>query len=351
MQVNPLPLPLTNGALIVDNSMLEVLQTCPRKFEYKYLLKRMRRGRNAALDFGSAIHAALEWRYKNCREQAPTIVDEEAMNDIVTKFFEEHPIVDEEERRTPAFAADLLREYNKKYQNEPFHLLEDTQGEVLAEMSFAIKLFDYETSSKDYPNNSVSIPVIFSGKIDLPIMYDGSILVMDTKTGGMMWGPQKFCWEHQMTKQFAGYGWAFEKLTGKKCDGYMLNAIVTKSAPIKPKSGTVSDWYQQWMPRDIQYFALNPSWREEWLADTIASVNYLFWLYQQQYFPASGMYTKACAAYNGCEFREVCQQPIQQRLRLLQDHILFEDNTWSPLKQTTTKQTKQINEPTSTAAN
>jgi hypothetical protein len=337
---SPLPLHLTEGALIVDNSMLECLHTCPRLFEYKYLFRRILKGRHAALDFGSAIHTALEYRYKTCGSDQPTLADEEAMIDVINAFYAEHPVLDEEEHRNAAFASDIIRYYNSKYRNEPFRLLQDSNGKILAELSFSLPLFTWSGLLPQINPNvpwdgtfyEAEIPVIFAGRIDLPIRYGSDNLVLDTKTGSMMFGPAAFVREHSATNQFKGYGWAFEKLTGLTCHGAMLNGIVSKRAPAKPKSGTVEDWYHDWMPRDIFYFNTNPDWRTDWEHDTILSVNLLFYYYTRQFFPMSGLYTRACTKYGGCDFADVCTQPKGQRPMLIQDNRIYEDNKWSPLK-------------------
>ena len=60
-----LPLPLTGGALVMDNSTAEHFTTCPRSGQYYFIDKRELSGRKAALHFGGAIHKALEYRYKS----------------------------------------------------------------------------------------------------------------------------------------------------------------------------------------------------------------------------------------------------------------------------------------------
>src|ERR1035437_1735918 len=137
------PLPLTNGHLFIDNSTLELLTTCPRSMEYAKLEKRIINAPSPALDFGSAIHLALEERYKNHIKP-----DEEcytAQAKVITDFFEANP-PSNDEPRSANWALEVIKHYNQQYHTEPFNLLLDSEGKPLVELSFALPLFNYEPS-------------------------------------------------------------------------------------------------------------------------------------------------------------------------------------------------------------
>lgn len=320
------PLPLTDGCFLIDNSSLETLQTCSQAFEYNNIEKRKASTSKASLDFGSAIHLALEYRYKTFKDQPITTEGIQEQARILDEFFKENP-VDEFESRNCNFACDLMKRYNQKYLTEPFNVLLDKDGKVLCEVPLAIPLFT--TKYKGSP-----LEVIFTGKIDLPISMQSKICIMDNKTSSMFFGPQKFCLEQQSANQFRGYAWGFEKATGQTVDMFMVNGIPTKQPPAKPKNG-LDGWYSEWFVRDITHLALYPNWREEWFSATCERVDYILWCHERGVFPQNGRFVKACENYGGCQYKDVCNSHPTKRAEMLAS-TMYQDNTWSPLQRKNT---------------
>ena len=314
-------LPLTDGAFLIDNSTLELIQTCPTQYLYAKLYNKVSETGKPSLDFGSAIHAALDYRYSNCHDKPVSPEHQSGQGELLHNFFKDLP-VDEEEHRNENFANEVVKRYNQKYQAEPFNVLTDTTGKVLCEIPFSIPLYEVTHAG-------TKIPVIFTGRIDLPIQWDGKITVMDNKTSSMFFGPQRFLDEQRCSNQYRGYCWAFEKATGRTVEAYAVNGIPTKQPPAKPKQG-IDQWWMEWFVRDVTQLALYPKWREEWLESTITMVDYIFWLHQRGSFPQTGRFVRACEDYGGCQFRDVCNQPEERRLEVLNSFI-YKENTWSPL--------------------
>lgn len=321
-------LPLEDGCFLIDNSTLEGLTTCARYFEYSKLHKRVAAGSKASLNFGTALHLALEYRYRTYRDQPLDDAGVQEQSNILAKYFADNP-VDEFEHRTLDYASNLLKRYNQKYRIEPFNLLLDSKGETLCETSMSIPLCDLTYKG-------TKIPVIFTGKIDMPVSINGKIFILDHKTDSMFWGPQKFLDEQRSSNQYRGYAWGFEKATGRTVDGFMINGIPTKQPPAKPKMG-LDAWYQEWFVREQTYLSLYPQWREEWYAATCSQVEYIFWMQSRDSFPMTGRFVKACEKYGGCQYKDVCNAPADKRDEYLQSN-LYQENTWSPLHKETTKQ-------------
>jgi len=315
------PLPLVDGAFLIDNSALELIQTCPSKYSYAELFKRVAATGEPALDFGTVIHKALEYRYTTCHDKPVSIDQQSVQANLIDELFKDVP-VDEEEHRNANFACEIIRRYNLKYQAEPFNVLVDTSGKVICEIPFAIPL--YEATYK-----GAKLPVIFKGRIDLPVQWGDKLIVTDNKTSSMFFGPQRFLDEQRCSNQFRGYCWAFEKATGKVVDGYAVNGIPTKNPPAKPRQG-IDNWWSEWLVRDITYLALYPQWREEWVESTVTLVDYILWLYERGSFPMLGKFTRACENYGGCQYKDVCAQPEDKRMETL-GGFLYKDNDWSPL--------------------
>lgn len=371
-------LPLIGGALFIDNSgWMESIGTCHRYLQYKSLNLRISCGEKPALNFGSAIHLASEYRYNRYASRA---VDElqyyEDIGKILTSHFELHPPAGDDWRNLN-WAMSLMRKYNARYEVEEFSLLKYDdpikcpycEGEgfnlfvkhdlieeptekiclwcqgtglrtLMVEMSFALPLYTWKGVLDDGSNARDSkyeteIPIIYSGKIDLPLSIDGNLYVMDHKTTSMLgdW----FWTEQRMSSQQRGYCWAFQTLTSMPVHGYIVNGIRTKEPPQyvtkgtthKGKSRSPTEWWKESFNRER--FILKPGELDEWKANTIDLVEEFFWHYQRDYMP---MKTKWCNSYGRCPYYDVCRLPADERDFMLASGE-FTDNTWSPLKQPT----------------
>jgi len=305
------PLPLKDGVFEIDNSFLEALTTCPRKLEYSRLLKRQPSADKPALSFGTAIHHALEWRYKTLKNTPPSVLDEAAcLNDVLTPYFTANP-APEEDHRTLSFAFEVFQEYNKRYHVEPFQLMLDPAGKVITELSFSLPFGTF-----------CNIPVAYTGRIDLPVIWDGQIIILDHKTTSML-GNYYFDGQ-KISPQYEGYAWAFEKATKQQVAGFAINAIRTKAPPAKPRTGWQT-WWDEGFMRHKEY--LRPGQLDEWFANTQALVNEFFFHYNNDYMPTK---KKACTMYGKCAYYDVCYLDPMSRAGMLRSDE-FQDNEWSPL--------------------
>jgi len=362
------PLPLIGGSLFIDNSgFMEGVSTCTRYLQYKTLNLRIPAGEKASLNFGSAAHLGKELRY--CRYQNKP-VDEKFYDDfgvLLTEFYNEHPVPSDDWRGLN-FAMEMERKYNNRWEQEEFNLLRyETpiacphcngmgmripdgglsdvvyppclwcQGtgkrEVMVELPFSLPLYTHE-----------NIPVIYTGRIDLPLCLDSQIFVMDHKTSSQM--GKQFWDEMRRTGQMRGYVWAFEQLTGMSVSGYIVNGIRTKELPKYVQEGKThkrgeksydaSSFWGETFQRDRFY--VDKREIDYWKNNTIDLVEEFFWHYSRGYMPEK---TKWCAIYGQCPYYEVCQiQPPEERVLFLQSG-LFTDNVWSPLNKKNPTQTKQ----------
>lgn len=329
------PLPLVDGCLFVDNSFLESLVTCPRKAQYEKLNKRVSSVDKPALNFGTAIHTALEYRYKHYKNQSPDIYFDQEIAVILAKHFEEHP-QPTEDFRTLNWALEVVKQYNLRYPIEPFSLLE-SNGEPMVEMSFALPLFTYG------PPGEEQTPIIYSGRIDLPVMRDGQLFILDHKTTSMLGASY---WEQaKMSTQGRGYCWAFEQLTGQVVTGFGVNAIRSKEPPLYVTNGTAdkktgkslspAKWWEESLQRE--WFYLKEGEIAEWKRDAIERVKLFFHFYQNEYYPMFN--PKPCTMYGRCSYFDVCTVKEDERGIMLASG-LFTENTWTPLKIPNTKETK-----------
>ncbi len=309
---------------------MEGLMSCDRLLEYKSLRRRILAAEKPSLNFGSAIHLALEYRYKTYQHRS---VDDAYYNEVathLTQFFDEHQVPSEDWRNLN-WCMKLLRKYNEKYDIEQFNLLKDHEDKPMVELSFALPLYTYHGP---YRGVTMNIPIIYTGRIDLPVSIDGSIFITDHKTTSMM--GQMFWDQQRRSSQQKGYVWAFQNLTGIKVDGYQINGIRTKEPPQYVQAGvkgtgkyTTENWWNETFQRER--FIIKPGDTEEWKANTIALLENFFHKYNQNYLP---MMTTWCSHYGRCAYYDVCQLDASDRDFFLASG-LYADNTWSPLKSIT----------------
>jgi len=340
------PLPLIDGCLFIDNSgWMESLSTCHRLVQYKSLLQRVPTTEKASLNFGSAIHLALEHRYRKYRHSDIGTEYYNELNTILSEFYNEHPCPIDDWRNIN-WCFEVVKKYNEKYAIEEFGLLQDESGKVMVELPFAIELYRHRIVEDSDIMPAIAhpeIPIIYTGKIDLPLMFEGAIWVMDHKSTSSL-GAQFFD-RMRMSSQQKGYCWAFEKLTGKKVMGYVVNAIRTKEPPQYVIKGTEwrggnsrgeakkmspQDWWNESLQRER--YTLKDGELIEWKHNTIAMVEEFFYNYSKGYLPMET--ALGCTAYGRCPYYGVCTLPPSDRDLLLQSG-LFTNHTWSPLIQPT----------------
>jgi len=311
------PLPLVDGCLLIDNSFIELLQTCPTSLLYNRLHKRISAFEKPALSFGHAGHLVWEYRYKHCKNNTPKMSDEESQFHLLEKYFSENP-PPEDDFRTLNWAAELfIRRYNEHYPIEPFNVLEDDKGQPMTELSFTIPLYDCDVPM-------FKVPVIYTGRIDLPVLWNSEIIVIDHKTTSMM--GDNFWSDLKVSPQQLGYCWSFEQLTGKRCRGFCVNAVRSRPAPERPKGG-IEAWWDENYQR--QKFSIEPWQLVEWKNNLIGLVEEFFWHYSRGYFPLKKRW--CCGKFGKCQYYDVDDLAPEDRLSWLNSSA-FQENTWSPLK-------------------
>lgn len=296
--------PLIDGSLLIDNSSLERFTTCPRSAEYYIVRKRESADPKTALEFGKAIHEALAVRYA---DPEPNYVDsamESRQIERLAKSFEGIEIP-EGEFRTYDRAVQMLQEYNKRYPMEPFKVLKTKDGKPAVELSFAVPL-----------GMADNIPIVWTGRIDLIVEWDGQVWIGDHKTTSML-GANYFS-EFYNSAQMSGYIWAASKLLGIPVRGVFINALANRRPT---KTGTPIEF-----ARDRIYYL--PENVEEWATNTLTICSDFIHNCDRDYFP---QHMKWCVnKYGKCPYFDVCTLPPEQRATMLGSN-LFKDVTWSPL--------------------
>jgi hypothetical protein len=318
---------LDDDTLVISPSGLEVIKTCLRMYQWKYLYRREKVGAFAARDGGKAFDTALNERYTKLGS-APVLVNspiETEMNNLIDAGFEglDLPF---EEYRTATYYKELLREYNKTFQREPFNVL-GVQVPIaveLGEIPCGVALWQAGIIKEPRP-----IKVILKGILDLLVEQDGGIYVFDTKTMNQ-WSNAKLTeWEN--ASQPKAYAWGVQKLARENPSlglpdtvrGFILNAVVLR----KP-----SDSARVKLPR-IEFhrptFHYIPERLEEWRKDALAWIGIMLDCVAKDHYPQN---EKHCAMHYGkpCSYLDVCMAPKSQREMVL-GMDLFQDYQKGPI--------------------
>ena len=311
MSNSPIQPLLTDGVFYIDNSSMELFTTCPRQ-AYYYLIRKLELNRSRiALDFGGAVHSALEYRYAR---YGVDYLTREASQDILnyTARLGDTLKCPEDDYRNRGYLMDAVAKYIGDYPAEQFRLLPlpSDSSKFAVELPFAMPIGTVATQAFG------DVKVVWTGKIDLPYLSRGNMGIMDHKTTSMM-GPQFFT-EFEIAHQMYGYAAACEFIFGQPCHEITINALGCR----KPtKTGVRYEYGRHIIP-------LNRDLLDEWHVDSLALVSDFFAHCERGYFPKA---TKWCVGkYGACQYRAICSlAPKHRELALSTSE--FKPVTWSPL--------------------
>jgi len=293
--------------LFVDNSLIELITTCPWKAYTSVIRKRRLAGENPALRQGSHVHAALAYRYKQLAYGKTPSLDVE--NRILTKRYEKTPC-EAEEWRNLDMASNALRAYNENYPFEPFEVVRYGPHNLpFVERPFAVEL----------PEVIEGVRIFYVGRIDLLVLTAQGLFVMDHKTSSMLGA--SYWRDAQMSEQQRGYCWAVKQLLGEEPLGYTINVLALR----KPsKTGKSIEFVRQ------NFFTAEPPGQlDEWYHNMLSQVRTFLWHWHNDLWPRH--HSNHCEGKFGtCPFFHVCELPPASREAALMS-AAYEENSWTPL--------------------
>ena len=320
-----LPLPLTGGALVMDNSTAEHFTTCPRSGQYYFIDKRELSGRKAALHFGGAIHKALEYRYKSGSIDLTQSILEGMVEKVRVAYTEWSP--ENDDYRSFDYAVRALLHYQRIYPFEDFQIA-DLNGHPAVEIPFAVSLGEIPVNATITTRETTSglvetkyhtlLPVVWKGKKDMIVRREGPLYPLDHKTTSM--GGPSYWSEFDLSHQVHGYSWAAEDLFHEAVAGFIINGLVCR----KPSKTGVPFEFER---KTVMIHREN---LEEWHRDTMHILATVIQMYLTGYFPK---HTKWCnGKYGPCKYRDVCTSLPSNREMVLASS-LFQNVTWDPLNE------------------
>lgn len=313
--------------LNIDNTTLEKLLTCPRAFEIYAVLGRDS-GERDALNYGSALHAALECWYKGGTE-------DEAIAALATAF-DAKPCAPGSWRNFDHALATLQRYFIWRAQMicAPWEPITMPDGKLAVELPFKLPLFrfDHGETVVTYPKELVvenalsyplqgfhyqSITVNWTGMIDL-IYRDstGAPVVLDHKTTSIgqdtFWGP------FRLSSQMRGYCWAASKLLNEPTRSATIDALIGR----KPSRTGIPH------ENEAQTFQYTDVQIDDWVRDTTVHITNILGYLRDGYFPQANVwcYNK----YGRCPYFDACSMSKQAGATLLMSGQ-YAERTWNPL--------------------
>jgi len=293
--------------LFVDNSLIELITTCPWKAYAAVMLRRRRGGEEPALRQGSHVHSALAYRYR--REAIGLPWSGDVQQRILAKRYEQTPC-ESEEWRNLDYASQIICAYNEQYPFEQFEVIRHGPHSFpFVERPFAVEL----------PEKIDDITIFYVGRMDLAVRdSNGHLYVMDHKTTSVLGDTY---WDDAfMSEQQHGYCWALREVLGEEPVGYIMNVLAVR----KPsKTGKGVEFARRTYPTREP-----PGKLDEWYSNMVLQVRTFLHHFRNSLWPR---HHKHCISkYGRCEFYRVCELPEHSRSAALASSA-FKDNDWSPL--------------------
>lgn len=307
-------------ALEIDNTSLESFLACDRASLWRLVFSRVAYP-SAALIYGQAIHAALEYRYKH----GPDLVK---MVESGEKELQKLPC-DPSEWRNRETLERALSGYLKEYKDDyvkPIKL----DNALAVELQFSnhlgeIKLdcllgFPASLLVQDSCEEALlyvrTLHIVWTGIIDVISHQGDSLWVVDHKTTSVL--GSRYFESFTLSQQFVGYVYTAAKLLEKEVKGAILNVIAGR----KPTpSGKALEFHRRIYPYS--------AWQlKEWESDILALVADFVDRLKVGYFPKKTLW--CVDKFGTCPYLPVCSlAPELRQIMLNSDQ--YTNNVWNPL--------------------
>lgn len=297
----------------INFSSLDILQTCKRRAFFALERNLVVSHENAAMCFGSSIHAALEVWYCSPRadrrqasgkcddfqslllaNQSPDIASHGSCvrcSSVYSFLRTGEPLrhLPDSDKRSLSSGIDILNNYFDTYATDPFSILQDEIGPI-CERKFEFPIL--ETSRKI---------VTFFGTIDSIFVNDvtKNIVVVDHKTTAAL--GTDFYNRIRPNFQYIGYVLAAQFVFGLKTNTFMSNGIQVAKT-VKGLARQVTQVTEE----DFQELRLSLDWAtDDYLRCKALGV-----------WPMST--PNACTQWGGCQFRPICELPTEMHENIIE---------------------------------
>ena len=287
---------------VIDSSMMAAFKSCPHKASLEYFEHWKPRDQSVHLHAGGAYAAGLEAArsafYIEGRDPEESVAIGLARLFDFYGDFECPP----DSAKSAVRTAGALEFYFASYplgsdKAVPMTLPNGKRG---IEFSFL------EPLELDHPETGD--PLLYSGRMDMMVDYDGLRLGEDDKTASQLGASWPRQWD--LRSQFTGYVWGAQR-AGIKLDGFLVRGV----SILKTKYDT------------MEAITYRPQWQiDRWYEQLHRDLRRMLQMWKEGYFDYN--LDHACAEYGGCPFRNVCQMRDPSP-RLEMD---FERRRWDPVR-------------------
>lgn len=291
---------------VIDSSFMATLKSCQRKVQLEYLEHWKLRSPSVHLHAGKAFAEGLEkartaFYVEGLDADTSIAIGLQALLTAYGDF--EEP---EDSAKSASRMAGALEYYFSQYplgqdKAVPMTLPGGRRG---IEFSFLepIDILHPETGE----------PLLYSGRMDMMVDYEGMKLGEDDKTASQLGASWPRQWD--LRSQFTGYVWGAGR-AGIKLDGFLVRGV----SILKTKYDT------------LQAITYRPAWMvDRWYEQLLRDLKQLIVAWEEGYYNYN--LDHSCAEYGGCPFRSVCQMRDPASLLLQQ----FERRRWDPVTRTET---------------
>lgn len=272
---------------VFDNSMLQQMKDCPRKFYWRYQRHlKPNFEKDYVPAFGGALHDGLEAWYGSGKQLDAAI---KAFTESWLPFEGQDP----DGKRCMMRGLTILQQYHQQFQEEPFEVISKEHIEV----GFAIEFYRW----------------IICGKMD--IMAHWTML-----TPGLVAVEHKFSNSKgylvcEPNSQLDTYIYGGSKITGERFIGALFNQCYH----------TAKDMTKNDFVRELTY--RTPAHLEEWERETRHYLELCESYQKENFWPKN---TKHCGAYfRSCEYTRLCRSFDKAE----QDSIIavmYTEDVWNP---------------------
>ncbi len=295
--------------IVLDNSQIELITTCPTKANYAINMRRRSSAPAPAQRLGAHIHSALALRYE--REALGQPWTEADQFKLLESAFASDPC-EAEGWRTLSMAQKVIHHYNEHYDLEKLDIqmikdVAENRLVPLVEKPFAYTLGEI-----------AGYVVVWTGRIDLCIARNGRVFVLDFKTTSRL--GDSFWQDAAVMQGQRGYCHAVRECLGIDITGYIIRALAIREPT---KTGTSVEFHEE-----VYYIAHPPGQLDDWKSNVLAEVETWLWYNARGVFPRH--HAQHCVGKWGtCEFYNVCTRPESSRAAELASDA-FTENTWKP---------------------
>lgn len=277
-----------------DYSMLNTYQVCQRRFYYRHVRHLVTSRRQTPLEFGSAIHAALDTWYKEGDEA-------KALGDFRRVWEEKGGDSTDDVKRTGELGIKIIRGYCKKYAQEPFETVD-------IEIPFQIQIGEYN----------------YIGRMDKVIKWDGITGPLDHKTSSQL-GYHTFD-QYNPNMQLDGYMYACRQLYDENCYWAVPDLLCTA----KTKAGTPDGFQRKKETRTDDQIEAFPN------IFTVLAKEVSRSMELDQFIPCYS----SCTYYGSCPYRQICMESKEIQERVI--NTFYTEDKWDPRNDIDESKVKKI---------